>query len=100
MNLLFSNQKLFSHLQQIKIRIIIDKIKFRQQRISKTENIKKIYNVNESVSFRLMTKYSEYELCDSLNCHIQDDLIRFNLTYEKLKQRLVRIEILQNASRN
>jgi len=56
--------------------------------------------VNESVSFRLMTKYSEYELCDSLNCHIQDDLIRFNLTYEKLKQRLVRIEILQNASRN
>ena len=100
MNLSFSSQKSSFCLWQVKIEIIIDETEFKQWRISKTENIKKIYNVNKSVSFKLTVRYSEYKLCDFLNHHIQDDLVKFNLTYKKLEQKLVRIEILQNTSRN
>ena len=66
----------------------------------KTKNIKKTYNMNESVFFRLIARHSKYELCDSLDCHIQNDLVRFDSAYEKLKQKLVRIETLQNMSKN
>ena len=99
-DLSFSNQKSLLCLWQIKVEIIIDRTEFKWQRISKTENIKKTYNVNKSVSFKLTARYSKYELCDLLDCHIQNNLIRFNSAYEKLEQRLVRIEILQNTSRN
>ena len=47
-----------------------------------------------------MTRYLEYKLYDSLDCHIQDDFVRFNSAYKKLEQKLVRIEILQNILRN
>ena len=56
--------------------------------------------MNKLVSLKLMTKHLEYKLYNSLNYHIQDNLIRFNSAYEKLKQKLVRIKILQNTSRN
>ena len=82
------------------MKIIIDEIKLRWQRILKTENIKKTYNVNKSVSFKLMIRHLKYELCNSLDHHIQDDFIRFDFTYEKLEQKLVRIKVLQNTSRN
>ena len=49
-DLSFSSQKSSSHLQQVKVEIIIDRTEFRQWRISKTENIKKNLQC-EQVSF-------------------------------------------------
>ena len=56
--------------------------------------------MNKLISFKLTARHSEYELCDFLNCHIQDDLVRFDSAYEKLKQRFVKVKTLQNVSRN
>ena len=56
--------------------------------------------MNKSVFFRLTARYLKYELCNSLNYYIQNNFVKFNLTYKKLNQKFVKIKILQNMLKN
>ena len=56
--------------------------------------------MNELIFLKLTARYLKYELYNFLNYHIQNDFMRFNSVYKKLEQKLIKIKILQNMSRN
>ena len=75
----------------------INKTEFQQYTNSRTEDITKTYNYNESVFLHLTVQKSDMKLIDNFDKHIFLDYIQFDFQFKKAEDQIFITENMQNS---
>ena len=80
--------ELFS--SEVLVEFFTDNLKFKRRK-NKTDDITEMYCVNENVYFHSKSKFLFFEFYDSLDCHIAEENVKFNLTFKTHTQQVTQM---------